>query len=102
MKKHSKTTLVLLATTLSACTPAVIQQPNLVADDEESVTCKKEAPIDSHVKIFKCRPVNKVDVMSDSPAIAGEPRQEVPAQEVLVLVPEASAVAGRLPAPIRQ
>jgi len=81
MKKHSKTTLALLATTLSACTPAAIQQPNLVADDEESVTCKKEAPIDSHVKIFKCRPVNKINVMSDDPAMAAEPSQEVPVAE---------------------
>ena len=81
MKKHSKMPLALLATTLSACTPASLQQPILVADDDESVTCKKEAPIDSHVKIFKCRPVNKVNVMSDSPAIAGEPGEEVPVAE---------------------
>lgn len=81
MKKTSKTILALLATTLSACTPASFQQANLVADDEEGVTCKKEAPIDSHVKIFKCRPVNKVDVVSDSPALAAEPGQEVPVAE---------------------
>ena len=80
MKKHSKAPLALLATTLSACTPASIQQPNFVADDE-SVTCKKETPIDSHVKVFKCRPVNKINVMSDNPAISAEPGQEIPVAE---------------------
>ena len=81
MKKHANTTLVLLATTLSACTSDLLQPPDLVVDDGESITCKKEAPIDSHVKVFKCRPVNKVGVMSDSPAIAAEPSQEVPVPE---------------------
>ena len=81
MKKHANTTLVLLATTLSACTLELLQPPDLVVDDGESITCKKEAPIDSHVKVFKCEPLNKVGVMSDSPAIAAEPSQEVPVAE---------------------
>ncbi len=81
MKKYSLTTLTLLATTMSACTLTSLEQPALVADDVESFTCKKEAPIDSHIKVFKCRPINKVYVGSDSPAIAAEPGQEVPVPE---------------------
>lgn len=81
MKNHANTTLVLLATSLSACTLELLQPPDLVVDDGETITCKKEAPIDSHVKVFKCWPVNKVGVMSDSPAIAAEPGQQAPVAE---------------------
>jgi hypothetical protein len=81
MEKHFQTTLVLLAATLSACTLAGPEQPILVADEDESVTCKNEAPIDSHIKVFNCQPVNKINVGRDSPAIAAEPDREVQVPE---------------------
>jgi len=77
MKKHSQMTLALMATTLSACTLQNLEQPILAAGDRESVTCKKEAPIDSHVKVFSCRPVNKVNAGSESTAISADPGQQV-------------------------
>ena len=81
MKKYAHTTLALMATTLSACSLTSLERPDLVADDVDSVTCKNEAPIDSHIKVFNCRPVNKIRVGSDSPAIAAEPGQQAPVDE---------------------
>jgi hypothetical protein len=81
MNLHTKANLALLATTLSACTQVPPESPGLAADEGERMTCKKEAPIDSHVKVFECRPVNKPGVTRGSPAIAAEPGQEVPLPE---------------------
>ena len=81
MKKHFQTTLAILATSLAACAQQNPEQPNFVLDDAEKVTCTKEAPIDSHIKEFECRPVSKINVGSDSTAISPDPGQPVTAAE---------------------
>ena len=81
MIKQSKTTIALLATTLSACTPVTVQQWTADSDDDETVICKNEAPIDSHIKVFNCRMVNKVNVVSGNTAMDAAPDQEVQVPE---------------------